>query len=103
MSVDMSSALKAYEQISSQATLPGMEARDRKFGPGFAQMVQDAADNVVGGLKKSALQTTEAAAGTASIDDVIMAVSNAEMTLQTVVSMRDRVIQAYNDVLRMQI
>ena len=103
MSVDMSSALKAYEQISSQATLPGMEARDRKFGPGFAQMVQDAADNAVGGLKKSALQTTEAAAGTASIDDVIMAVSNAEMTLQTVVSMRDRVIQAYNDVLRMQI
>ena len=103
MPIDMSSALKAYDQITSQAKLPGMAARDQVAGPDFGQMVQEATENVVGTLKESELQTARAVAGAASIDDVLIAVSNAEMTLQTVVSIRDRVIQAYNDVLRMQI
>ncbi|MEM6903398.1 MAG: flagellar hook-basal body complex protein FliE, partial [Pseudomonadota bacterium] len=33
--------------------------------------------------------------------DVVMAVNNAEITLQSVVSIRDRVISAYQEILRM--
>ena len=39
----------------------------------------------------------------AELADVITAVSNAEVTLQTVVAIRDRVIQAYQDIMRMPI
>jgi flagellar hook-basal body complex protein FliE len=35
--------------------------------------------------------------------DVVTAVSNAEMTLQTVVAVRDRVLNAYQEIMRMPI
>ena len=44
-----------------------------------------------------------AAAGKADVNEVITAVSEAELTLQTVVALRDRVIQAYQEILRMPI
>ncbi len=35
--------------------------------------------------------------------DVVQAVSNAELTLQTVVAVRDRVVNAYQEIMRMPI
>ena len=35
--------------------------------------------------------------------DVVTAVANAELTLETVVAIRDQVIQAYQEVIRMPI
>jgi flagellar hook-basal body complex protein FliE len=42
-------------------------------------------------------------AGNVDIRDVVMAVNNAEVTLQTVVAVRDKVIAAYQDIMRMPI
>ena len=44
-----------------------------------------------------------AIAGEADVTDVVMAVTNAETTLQTVVAVRDRVMAAYQEILRMPI
>ena len=54
-------------------------------------------------LQAGEAATLRAAAGKADITDVVTAVSQAEITLQTVVAVRDRVIQAYQDILRMPI
>ena len=45
----------------------------------------------------------QAVANQADLNDIVTAVNNAEMTLQTVVAIRDRVIQAYQEILRMPI
>ena len=45
----------------------------------------------------------QALAGKADLADVVTAVSNAELTLQTVVAVRDRVVAAYLDILKMPI
>jgi flagellar hook-basal body complex protein FliE len=45
----------------------------------------------------------KAITGKADLNDVIVAVNDAEMTLQTVVGLRDRMIQAYQEILRMPI
>ena len=42
-------------------------------------------------------------AGEAELNDVITAVANAEVTLKTAVALRERVIGAYKEVLRMPI
>ncbi len=42
-------------------------------------------------------------AGTADLREVVTAVTNAEVTLQTALAIRDRVIQAYKDVISMPI
>ena len=42
-------------------------------------------------------------AGEADLKDVITAVANAEQTLSTVVAVRDKVLNAYNEILKMPI
>ena len=66
-------------------------------------MLKDAASGAVDVGKAGDQQTIAAAAGKAELADVITAVSNAEVTLQTVVAIRDRVIAAYQEIMRMPI
>ena len=42
-----------------------------------------------------------AAVGKADLNDVVQAVTNAEVTLQTVTAVRDKVLNAYQEILRM--
>ena len=44
-----------------------------------------------------------AVVGKADLTEVITAVTNAELTLQTATSVRDKVVQAYQEILRMPI
>ncbi len=54
-------------------------------------------------LREGEAQSLQEAAGAADINDVVMAVNKAELTLQTVVTLRDKVIQAYQEIIRMPI
>ena len=47
--------------------------------------------------------TAKAVVGEADLVEVVTAVNSAEMALQTVVTVRDRVISAYQEILRMPI
>jgi flagellar hook-basal body complex protein FliE len=42
-------------------------------------------------------------AGGGDLTSVVTAVSEAELTLQTVIAVRDRVIEAYKDIMRMPV
>ena len=42
-------------------------------------------------------------AGKADIQDVVLAVSNAEMALETVVAVRDTAIKAYEEIMQMTV
>ena len=84
---------------SSGADTPRIEPK----GPDFGAVLRDAAGDAIEQMRKGEEQTLKAAAGTADMNQVVMAVAKADMTLQTVVAVRDRVIQAYQDVLRMPI
>ena len=96
-------ALSAYNKMAEAAGKPGMEARVSPPGKTFADMLGDVAkDAKTGGLAAEKL-SVQAVAGTADINDVVTAVANAEVTLQTVVAVRDKVISAYQDILRMPI
>ena len=53
--------------------------------------------------QKSDVQAQAVAAGKANMIDVVTAVAETETTVQTLVSVRDKVIAAYEDVLKMPI
>lgn len=97
----ISDALSAYANTAATGVGPGLAARDE--GPSFAQMVRGAAEEAVGRLQNSEQVSAQAALGKADLTDVVTAVSNAEVTLQTVVAVRDRVVSAYQEILRMPI
>jgi flagellar hook-basal body complex protein FliE len=92
-------AAAAYRATSAPAQPQSPAAGGTSFGDVLTQAVQDAT-----GTMHAADAATEAAInGTGNVTEVVLAVARAELALQTTVAIRDRVVQAYQDVMRMPI
>jgi len=72
-------------------------------GPSFGAMVKEAINSVVEAGHKSDAQAQAMAAGKANIVDVVTAVSETEVAVEAMVSVRDKVIAAYEEIMRMPI
>ena len=70
---------------------------------GFAAMLKDAIGAVQEAGKKSDAQTRAAANGNANMVDVVTAVSETEVAIDAVVAVRDKVIAAYEEIMKMAI
>ena len=103
MTVNFSDAVAAYNRAVAKDGVAGLDARDTIQGPDFSTVLRDAAEQAVSTLEEGEAQSLAAATGKADIQDVVVAMSQAEMTLQTVVTLRDRVIQAYQEIMRMPV
>lgn len=103
MAINFAAAVNAYQKVASKDSLPGLDPGKASSGGDFADVLRNATQDAFGALRDGERQSLAAAAGKADLNDVVTAVGKAELTLQTVVSLRDRVIQAYQEVLRMPI
>lgn len=72
-------------------------------GAGFGAALTRAMEQAVEVGHQADASTTSALSGQGSVTDVVLAVGRAELTLQTAVAVRDRVVAAYQDVMRMPI
>ncbi len=97
--VTPSTAAKAYADIANTAAT----AAPADAAGGFGGALARALEGVVQSGKTAEQQSMHAIAGTGSLTDVVSAVSKAELALQTTVAIRDRVVQAYQDIMRMPI
>ena len=94
-------AANAYGQIAKQATGPGLDAPTKGAGgASFADLVQDVIENTVSATSKSE-ETTALALNKQAELLVVTAVNSAEMAVETVVAVRDKVVEAYNEIMRM--
>ena len=71
--------------------------------PDFAELVGGTLDTSRDVGYKGEITSSKAIAREADMHDMITAVSNAELTLNSVVAVRDKVISAYNDIIKMAI
>jgi flagellar hook-basal body complex protein FliE len=69
----------------------------------FLNMVKSAAEEAVKTGQKAESMSVAGVAGQADLMDVVRAVGNAEITLQTVVAVRDKMVNAYQELIRMPI
>lgn len=74
-------------------------AAESSFGAFLDRQVSQAVETLNEGERMS----VAAVAGKAGTHEVVRSVLAAEMTVQTVVSIRDRMVQAYQDVMRIAI
>ena|SRR5689334_2242727 len=81
----------------------GKSAASDSAGPSFGAMLKDAIGSVVEAGRKSDAQSQAMAAGKANIVDVVTAVSETEVAVEAMVSVRDKVIAAYEEIMRMPI
>jgi len=95
-------AAAAYANAGKIASA-GLGARDGAQDGGFGDLVRKAAEGAVDALKQGEQASLQGVMGKADIAQVAAAVANADATLQTIVAVRDRVISAYQDSIKMAI
>jgi flagellar hook-basal body complex protein FliE len=96
-------ALKAAEKIVSQTSAAESTNPAQNLGPTFSELVGESLQTARNTAYKGESMSMKGLAGKADLTDVVTAVSNAELALNTVVSIRDRVINAYQDIIKMPI
>lgn len=92
-------ASKLTNQTQSDETL--QKAVDAK--PDFANMVKEGIGGVMERGQVAEKTATDLVNGKANVVDVVTAVAETEVALETMVSVRDRVISAYEEIMRMPI
>ncbi len=102
---DMSvAAARAYLQAAQvgKSTMSSGPTEAQGAG-GFGDMLTGAMQQASNAGQQAETAITSAAMGRTDLVDVVTAVAAAEATLETVVAVRDEVIKAYQEILRMPI
>ncbi len=91
--------LNALKQIKG-GDVGGVDNSAKAGSSEFADMVKNSLEGAIESQKKSEQVSAAAIAGDADMTDVLQAINDAEMALNTVLAIRDKVIQAYEEVIR---
>jgi flagellar hook-basal body complex protein FliE len=91
-----SAAAAAYTRNSGGSASAGAPG-------GFGDAITQALGEAVQTGHNADDQAMKAISGGGNLTEVVTALSHAEMTLQTATAIRDRVVQAYQDIMKMPI
>ena len=72
-------------------------------GNSFGSMIETMVGDAAGSLRTAEAESAKQVAGKGDMIDVVTAIGAAETALDTVVAVRDRVVSAYSEIMRMQI
>lgn len=106
MSVNQLTGANAYAQAlknieSGPAVNDGGTGEAGKSA--FASLLEESVTNLADSTGKMEETAAKALTGQADVVEVVAAVSNAEMVVETVVAVRDRVMKAYEDIIKMPV
>jgi flagellar hook-basal body complex protein FliE len=98
-------AAKAYATVQKAAAAvdPGMGGSEVASTGGFADILKSAMTDAMKASKNAETQMAAQVQGKAQLVDVVTAVSSAQSSLETVLAIRDQVIGAYQEIMRMPI
>ncbi len=99
-------AAKAYASLAKLGTSGTELTKPLAKGagdPSFGAMVKDALAQVGQTARAADNQAQAMAAGKANVVDVVTAVAESEVAVDALVAVRDRVIAAYEEIMRMPI
>jgi flagellar hook-basal body complex protein FliE len=106
MSIAPAAATAAYQSmqnIGAAAPKSSVVIDGGQKVPSFGDFLSGAVKDAIGTLKGGEQMAVKGAAGQADIVNVVNAVNQAELTLDTVVAVRDKVIAAYQSIMQMPI
>lgn len=108
MAIPVTKALSAYQSMAQLAPKPellslNLAGNGEGAAPDFGALVEAAVNNVTTLGKDAQSQSVKAVEGKADMVDVVTALSQAELAMNTMVTVRDRVIAAYEEIMRMPI
>jgi flagellar hook-basal body complex protein FliE len=101
-----SAAAGAYASLARLANPSanlGRSVGEAGGGPSFGELLRSTVSNVVEAGRKADTQAHAMASGKANVIDVVTAVAETEVAVEAMVAVRDRVISAYEEIMRMPI
>lgn len=107
MTTPFNAATAAYS-AAAQLVSPASKSQTDQLaavgqGQDFAKMLAESVQGVVDAGKASDRMSLDLVNGKADIVDVVTAISQTEIAMETMVTIRDRVISAYEEIMRMPI
>jgi flagellar hook-basal body complex protein FliE len=97
-------AAKAYATAQKAIGVePGLGGSEVGHAGGFADILKSAMTDAMKASKNAETQMANQVQGKAQLVDVVTAVSSAQTSLETVMAIRDQVIGAYQEIMRMPI
>lgn len=99
--IDPSIAAGLYK--NTQGIGQGARVASAGDGVNFGDLIKKAAAESIESMRGGEKASAEAVIGNADLTDVVEAVTAAELTLQTVVAVRDRLLNAYQEIMRLPI
>jgi flagellar hook-basal body complex protein FliE len=96
-------AAKAYASVQDSAPLGAGDKSKGVADTSFGQLVQNAISDAVSSSKGAEAQMSNQIQGKGSLIDVATSISSAQTSLETVMAVRDQVISAYQEIMRMSI
>lgn len=87
MTSPVTSAIGAY--VNAAKGGPGLEAPAQPAGQNFADLIKGAAESALEAGQKADAVTLQAIDGNAEVAEVVTALADAELALQSVVAIRD--------------
>jgi flagellar hook-basal body complex protein FliE len=102
MAITIGNAIAAYAN-AGQVGAPPPPAGAPAAGTSFGDLLKSAGEGLVDSLQKGEQASLQAATGKADLAQVTEAVTNAQVALQTVTAVRDKIVQAYQSIIQMPI
>ncbi|GLR85193.1 flagellar hook-basal body complex protein FliE [Bradyrhizobium iriomotense] len=102
-STAISAGQAVARSIEAQITAPAAGAVQPGGEVGFDSVLKQVTTDAIGTLKAGEAASISAIQGKESTRRVVEALMSAEQALQTAVAVRDKVVQAYQEVVRMSI
>ena len=98
-------AANAYASLAKLTDPSGLTkgASEASGGPSFGTLVKEAVTALSKTSHNSDMQTHAAANGKANMVDVVTAVAESEVAIDALVSVRDKMISAYEEIMKMPI
>ena len=107
MSTPFNAVAAAYSNASRLISDPGKTSLGglggAGQGPDFAKLVSEGMQGVVDAGKVSDQLSLDLVNGKANVVDVVTAISQTELAMESMVAIRDKVISAYEEIMRMPI
>jgi flagellar hook-basal body complex protein FliE len=96
-------AAKAYGAMQKQISALNEAGGASEVGASFSKVLQGAMSQISQSTSAAETQMTLQAEGKAELIDAVTAVASAESSLESVIAIRDQVISAYQEIMRMPI
>ncbi len=95
--------LKMIDALNAYNKMGKLQGTFEPEKPDFTQLVESAIKGTQASIVNAEKAAIGSVTGEVSLDELAIAVANAETSLKAVVSIRDRIVSAYQEIIRMPI